>query len=67
MSAPGARVSSRVALGEPGSTRKVAVRLSTPHVGFTGAQKPSTKRLYEFTVGQNIGAIPMRLSSWPCR
>ena len=26
-------------------TRKLAVRLSTPHVGFTGAQKPSTRRL----------------------
>ena len=45
MSAPGQRVSSRVDLGEPGITRKLAVRLSTPHVGFTGAQKPSTSRL----------------------
>src|SRR5260221_13250096 len=67
MSAPGQRVSSRVALGEPPITRKDAVRLSTPQVGFTGAQKPSTSRLYEFTVGQNMGAIPSRLETWPCR
>ena len=42
---PGQRVSSRVDFGEPAITRKLAVRLSTPHVGFTGAQKPSTRRL----------------------
>src|SRR5438445_13361803 len=45
MSAPGQRVSSRVDLGEPAITRKLAVRLSMPQVGLTGAQKPSTSRL----------------------
>jgi len=45
MSAPGQRVSSRVLFGEPGMTRKLAVRLSMPQVGLTGAQKPSTSRL----------------------
>src|SRR5664279_194863 len=43
-SAPGQRVSRRVDLGEPGITRKLAVLLSTPQVGLTGAQKPSTSR-----------------------
>ena len=45
MSAPGHRVSSRVLFGDPGITRKLAVRLSIAHVGLTGAQKPSTSRL----------------------
>jgi hypothetical protein len=44
-SEPGQRVSSRVDFGEPLITRKLAVRLSTPQVGLTGAQKPSTSRL----------------------
>ena len=39
------RVSSRVAFGLPAMTRKLAVRLSMPQVGLTGAQKPSTNRL----------------------
>src|SRR4029453_19039305 len=50
MSAPGQRVSRRVDFGDAVITRKLAVRLSTPHVGFTGAQKPSTSRLYLFLV-----------------
>ena len=45
MSAPGQRVSSRVDLALPAITRKLAVRLSMPQVGLTGAQKPSTRRL----------------------
>ena len=45
MSAPGQRVSSRVDFGLPAITRKLAVRLSTPQVGLTGAQKQSTSRL----------------------
>ena len=60
LSAPGQRVSTRVDFGEPVSTRKAAVRLSRPHVAFTGAQKPSTRRLYELMVGQNIGANSKR-------
>ena len=34
-----------VDFGDPAMTRKLAVRLSIPHVGLTGAQKPSTSRL----------------------
>jgi hypothetical protein len=34
------------------------VRLSTPHVGFTGAQKPSTRRLYEFTWARTSAPCP---------
>ena len=37
MSAPGQRVSMRVDLAEPGSTRKEAVRLSTPHTARLAA------------------------------
>ena len=44
-SEPGQRVSSRVDFGAAGDTRKLAVRLSMPQVGLTGAQKPSTSRL----------------------
>ena len=67
LSAPGARVSRRVDFAPPQSTRKVTVRLSTPQVGFTGAQNPSTKRLYELIVGQNIGANSSMYASWPAR
>src|SRR5205814_96506 len=67
MSAPGQRVSSRVDFGDPEITRKEAVRLSTPHVGFTGAQNPSTRRLYELIVGQYIGAISMSAPTCPAR
>src|SRR5205807_9950761 len=51
MSAPGQRVSSRVDLGDPAMTRKLAVRLSRPYVGLTGDQNPSTSPLVQWTVG----------------
>ena len=45
----------RVDFGEPVIARMAVVRLSTPHVAFTGAHVPGTVRLKELMVGQIIG------------